>query len=89
MKKAVRGWEIQSWKSDKERHEGLKEYPKEELGKREEYLNYTKTSKMLCKFRLDDLGSRGEMSSVWGGHSRNTYPHTHSLSRIICFVLFY
>ena len=28
VKKAVWGWEIQSWKSDKERHERLKEYPK-------------------------------------------------------------
>ena len=46
VKKAVRGWEIESWKADKERHEGLKEYPKEKLWKREEYLNFTKTSKM-------------------------------------------
>ena len=60
VKKAVRGWEMPSWKSDKERHEGLKEYPKDELGKREEYLNFTKTSKMLCKFRLDDLDPVGQ-----------------------------
>ena len=60
VKKAVRGWEMQSWKSDKESHEGLKEYPKDKLGKREEYLNYTKMSKMLCKFRLDDLDPVGQ-----------------------------
>ena len=32
--------------------------------------------------RSGPRGSKGEMSSVWGGHSRNTYPHTHSLYRI-------
>ena len=85
VKKAVRGWEMQSWKSDKERHEGLKEYPKDKLRKRGRIPKFYKDEQNVMQIqtgRSGPRGSRGEMSSVWRGHSRNTYPHTHSLSRI-------
>jgi hypothetical protein len=60
VKTAVREWNRQAWLIEKERNDKLDEYPKEELGEREEYLNFSKSSKILCKFRIGDVDTFNE-----------------------------
>ena len=42
------------------------EYPKVVWGGREEFINFSKGSKMLCKFRIGDVGMRGSICEVCG-----------------------
>ena len=64
-KRAVKEWELQNWEGERETHVKLGEYPKEKWGGREEYLNFSLGSKMLCKFRINDVDS-GEGDQMCG-----------------------
>ena len=64
-KRAVKEWELQNWEGERETHVKLGEYPKEKWGGREEYLNFSLCSKMLCKFRINDVDS-GEGDQMCG-----------------------
>ena len=58
VKNALKQWEKQTWLQDRDENSKLGEYPKEEFGQREEYLDFSRKSKILCKFRIGDIGIR-------------------------------
>ncbi len=46
--------ENESWKTEKERHDKLQLYPKENLKGRMKYLDNSETSKIFCRLRIND-----------------------------------
>ena len=66
VRAAVDSWNEREWESGRETSVTLVEYPKVVWGGREEYINFSKGSKMLCKFRIGDVGMRVSICEVCG-----------------------
>ena len=62
VREAMGRWNQREWESGREASATLEEYPKVVWGGREKYINFYKGSKMLCKFRIGDVGLRETIS---------------------------
>ena len=60
VNKQIENWEQRVWQEETTKNSKLRLYPKDKLESREVYLNGSRASKMICKFRLNDVGQYGD-----------------------------